>query len=390
MSRYLFLVIVILCMNASVVFSCKQKKDAQIIDINEVYLPLPDKVKHPDNNKPNEDKINLGKLLFYDPILSGNKDVACATCHHPEFGYAESLDLSIGVNGNGLGTERKFKTPNTIPRVKRNAHTILNTAFNGIDINSNYTPLNSPMFWDARENSLEDQALMPIQSYEEMRGPHFSQEVILDTIVNRLKYIPEYVQLFKEAFKDNGTITEVTISKAIACFERTLVTNNSRFDTYLKGDESAISQAEMDGFNLFKKAKCNACHNGPMFSDYKMHVLGVADNDKLKLSDSGFQKSYAFKTPTLRNLRYTVPYMHNGTFNTLQEVLEFYQDLSSGHSKNINVQNHQIDSLVKGSPLKVKDMSLIISFLNSLNSEDFDKSIPKAVPSKLSVGGNIY
>ena len=142
-------------------------------------------------------------------------------------------------------------------------------------------------------------------------------------------------------------------------------------------------------FELFKKAKCHTCHNGPMFSDYKMHVLGLADNNKLKASDSGFKQTYAFRTPTLRNLRHTAPYMHNGTKESLIKVLEFYEDISSGNSKNPNIPDTEIDSLVKDSPLKVQDMSLIISFLNSLNSEDFDKSIPTEVPSKLQVGGNI-
>ncbi|WP_282124146.1 cytochrome-c peroxidase [Algibacter mikhailovii] len=371
------------------VFSCSQKKQVQALDKNALYLPIPLSVNHPIDNKANQDKIELGKLLFYDPILSGNKDVACATCHHPEFGYAESLDLSIGVNGQGLGPTRKFNKGNKIPRTQRNAPTILNVAFNGMDINGNYNSLKSPMFWDARANSLEEQSLMPIVSFEEMRGPHFSEAVILDTIVKRLKNIPEYVHLFEKAFRNKKAISAITISKAIACFERTLITNNSRFDQYLRGDKNALSQGELDGFELFKKAKCHTCHNGPMFSDYKMHVLGLADNNKLKASDSGFKQTYAFRTPTLRNLRHTAPYMHNGTKESLIKVLEFYEDISSGNSKNPNIPDTEIDSLVKDSPLKVQDMSLIISFLNSLNSEDFDKSIPTEVPSKLQVGGNI-
>lgn len=137
--------------------SCLQNKEmAYVDDNNDFYIPLPNKIKHPKNNIPNPDKEKLGKLLFYDPILSGNKDVACSTCHHPEFGYAEPLDLSIGANGEGLGYNRTFKTPNNIPHVKRNAHIILNAAYNGIDKKGNYTPSKSPMFWDSRAQSLEE------------------------------------------------------------------------------------------------------------------------------------------------------------------------------------------------------------------------------------------
>lgn len=223
-----------------------------------------------------------------------------------------------------------------------------------------------------------------------MRGEYFSEEIILDTIVQRLKQIPEYAVLFQKAFSKSQSISEENIAKALASFERTLITPNSRFDNYLNGDKNALSKGELEGFNLFKKAKCNNCHNGPMFSDYKTHVLGMIDNEKLKSVDSGENNSFAFRTPTLRNLRYTAPYMHNGKLKTLLEVLEFYEDITSGNSKNPHVASTQIDSLVKGSPLKVKDMAPIISFFNSLNSDNFDKTIPTEVPSKLDVGGNIH
>lgn len=369
--------------------SCKQKKETNNIDVNTIYKPLPQKVISPKDNPSTPEKISLGKLLFYDPILSGNKDVACASCHHPEFGYAEALDLSIGVNGTGLSRNRKFNSPNSIPIVKRNAHTVLNTAYNGIGVQGSYHPLKAPMFWDNRENSLEDQALGPIQSLEEMMGDQFLKENILDTIIHRLKTIPEYVKLFNEVFEHQNSISKENLAKSIACFERSLSTPNSRFDRYLNGDSEAISQREKDGFALFKKAKCNNCHNGPMFSDYKIHVLGLQDNEKLGYSDTGFEESYGFRTPSLRNLRYTAPYMHNGKLKTLLQVLEFYEDIASGHSKNPLIPNHKLDTLTKAINLKVKDMSTIISFFNTLNSEDFDKKIPLSVPSGLAVGGNI-
>jgi len=353
------------------------------------FSALPKTVTSPKDNVSTPAKIKLGKLLFFDPILSGNKDISCATCHHPDFGYAEFRDISIGVNGKGLGSKRMFKVPNTIPFVKRNAHTILNTAFNGIDNNLKYNSKNAPMFWDNRSNSLEKQALEPIKSLEEMRGTTFEKENILDEIVRRLKEIPEYEKLFKNAFGTSNAINQINLSKAIAAFERTLITSNSRFDKYITGDQNAMSISEKEGFALFKKVGCANCHSGPMFSDYKMHVLGVKENDKLPEPDSGFNNQFAFRTPTLRNLRHTAPYMHNGREKTLKKVLEFYEDIASGKSQNPNVADHQLDSLVKKITIKTKDFNLIISFLNTLNSDDFDKKIVDAVPSGLTVGGNI-
>lgn len=351
---------------------------------------LPETIQSPKDNPTTSAKVALGKLLFFDPVLSGNKDVACATCHHPDNGYAEFLDVSIGVNGRGLGSRRIFNTPNDIPFGKRNAHTVLNTAFNGINAAHHYEPEKAPMFWDVRAQSLEVQALEPIKSFDEMRGHAFEETEILDVIVGRLSAIPEYRQLFEAAFGEKNAVSAINLGKAIAAFERTLVTNNSRFDQYMRGDRDAISLAEKDGFALFKKAGCANCHNGPMFSDFKPHVLGVPENKKLSAPDRGFNQQFAFRTPTLRNLRFTAPYMHNGSMKSLLEVLEFYEDLSFGKSRNPAVPKEQFDSLVQDIELSVKDMSPIISFFNTLNDTNFDREIPEAVPSGLPVGGNIH
>ena len=142
---------------------------------------------------------------------------------------------------------RVFNKPNTIPIVKRNAHTVLNTAFNGINPSNNYNPEKSPMFWDSRVNSLEAQAIEPIKALEEMRGLNFSEEGILKEVVLRLKEIPEYQKLFEDVFENDSSITIENIGKAIAAYERTLVTNNSRFDTYMRGDTDAISLGEKEG-----------------------------------------------------------------------------------------------------------------------------------------------
>lgn len=350
---------------------------------------LPLEVKSPKDNPFTQEKADLGKLLFYDPILSGDKDVACVTCHHPNTGYSEFLDLSIGPNAHGLGSRRRFNRDNDIPFVKRNAQTVLNAAFNGIDGNNRYDPSDASMFWDERARSLEKQALEPIKALEEMRGKNFSEDEILNVVVERLNEIPEYQELFEQAFEKNNSITIENLSKAIAAFERTLVTNNSRFDKYMRGDKDAIHISEKDGFELFKSVGCINCHNGPMFSDFKPHVLGVPRNNKLPQVDKGIADTFAFRTPTLRNLRFTAPYMHNGSLTTLKRVLEFYEDIANGKERNVDVPSERFDPFIRELKLSVKEMSLIISFLNTLNDEDFDKEIPESVPSGLAVGGNI-
>ena len=366
----------------------KEAEKRELARLNRVSA-LPLNVKSPKDNPFSEQKAELGKLLFFDPILSGDKDVACATCHHPSTGYAEFLDLSIGPNAHGLGSRRKFNRDNDIPFVKRNAQTVLNTAFNGMDIYNKYDPKSASMFWDERARSLEKQALEPIKALEEMRGKNFSEDEILMEVVNRLKEIPEYQRLFDQAFDEPNTMTIDNMAKAIAAFERTLITNDSRFDKYMRGDKDAIHISEKEGLELFRSVGCVNCHNGPMFSDYKPHVIGAPVNNKLVEVDRGIGDTFAFRTPSLRNLRFTAPYMHNGSLATLKRVLEFYEDISNGKERNQNVPAEKFDPLVRELRLTVKEMSLIISFLNTLNDEEFDREIPEAVPSGLPVGGNI-
>ena len=344
------------------------------------------KIKTPADNPITVAKTNLGKLLFWDPILSGNKDVACVSCHHPNFGYAEDLDISIGSNGVGLGSTRHFQTPNTIGFVKRNAHTVLNTAFNGMDVNDNYDPVNAPMFWDKRKNSLELQSLEPIKSLEEMRGHNFTDSTALDSVVARLKNIAEYRQLFALAFESESSINAENIGKAIATFERTLTAINSRFDGYQRGDKAVLTDIEITGFQLFNTIGCTNCHNGPMFSDYQLHVLSVTDNVKVP-TDKGANNKYAFRTASLRNLKFTAPYMHNGLYTDLEQVLDFYDVAADGRSGNANVKSEEIDPKVR--ELKVRNKQALIAFLLSLSDDNFDKSIPTKVPSQLNVGGNI-
>ncbi len=370
------------------IFSC-QSEPINIAPEN-MFGQLPKNVIHPSDNPTSAEKIYLGKRLFWDPILSGNKDVACVTCHHPNSGYAENLDLSIGVGGVGLSELRSGGFV-----IKRNAHTVLNTAYNGINGLGVYDPKNAPMFWDSRAKSLEEQAIQPIHDMKEMRGDKIAEKHFMDSIVLRLKAIPEYVTLFDKAFGANA-INQSSIAKAIATFERTLVGGNSKFDRYAAGDKAAFSELEFRGMSNFIKAKCVSCHSGPMFSDFKLHVMGHGENSKLNEPDKG-DGNFAFRTPTLRNISFTAPYMHNGTIKSLEEVIDFYEAVSGDGSENPNVATKQLDPIIipiiagnlKPMDLAHDQFASIVAFLKTLNDENFDKEILKSVPSGLHPGGKI-
>lgn len=361
------------------------------------FSALPQTVDAPPDNPLTADKVALGKLLFWDPILSGHRDVACASCHHPRAGYAEDRDLSIGVNGIGFGRNRRFQSPNSIPFVKRNSPTMLNVAFNGVDQTGRYTPAAAPMFWDMRVRSLETQALEPIKSFEEMRGDAYPEDKAIETVVERLNAIPEYRALFGKAFGDEN-VSAVNLGKALATFGRSLVANNSPFDRYMRGDRSAMTRDQIEGMRRFERVGCTKCHNGPMFSDYKVHVLGVPDNDVLPQSDRGMADMptalrtssfvgtpYAFRTASLRNLKFTAPYMHSGVFRTLFDVIEFYDDVP----ENPNVGRREVDPLARQLDDPDDEAGAIIAFLEALNDDTFDKTIPPRVPSGLNPGGRI-
>ncbi len=350
------------------------------------FSALPMAVKAPPDNPFSADKAALGRLLFWDPILSGNKDVACASCHHPRFGYADNRDLSIGVNGVGLGEDRRFASPNSVPFVKRNSQTLLNIAFNGIDRAGGYDPQAAPMFWDMRVASLEAQTLEPIKAFEEMRGDAYEEANAMDAVVARLKANPEYRALFGKAFGAENAVSAGNLGKALATFERTLLANNSPFDRYMRGDRNAMTPAQIEGMQRFESTGCTNCHNGPMFSDYKPHVLGVPDNDKRPESDRGIKDApYAFRTASLRNLAYTAPYMHSGAFQSLNEVVRFYRRAP----RNPNVGRQDVDRLVRQLRRPGRAADELVAFLSALNDESFDKTIPSRVPSGLNPGGRI-
>lgn len=341
------------------------------IEQDERVGSLPLQIVEPETNLGTAAKIELGRLLFWDPILSANQDVACVSCHHPDNAYAEKLAISIGVGGIGLSDQRHSGV-----LAQRNSPTILNTAFNGIDAELNVDPESAVMFWDNRVVSLEQQALDPIRSQAEMRGTQFSESEILPEIVSRLEGIPEYVTLFEQAFND-GVISEGNIAKAIASFERTLLANNSRFDQYARGDDNALTQQEIRGLNAFNDAGCNACHSGPMFSDYELHQLPVDNSPLLDEIDQGVDGK--FRTPSLRNLALTAPYMHNGTVLDLEAAINFYDDIDNpSNDPDLAQLNFDEDTTAD-----------IAAFLMTLTDESFDRTIPDAVPSGLNPGGDI-
>lgn len=393
--------------------ACKTDDDPAVFDNDVVDINNPqDGNGDTDPEDPNtglEDQASmeeLGRLLFWDPVLSGTMKVSCATCHHPEFGYADGRDLSIGINAEGLGPNRRHLSGERLGFVKRNAPTIINTAFNGMDDRGAVNPADAPMFWDNRTFGLEAQALGPIQSFEEMRGHAFDEDVAVESIVARLQANEEYRSLFTQAFGLTDAINSTSLSRAIAAFERTIVATNSPFDRFQAGDRDAMTPQQISGMQRFNQVGCNNCHSGPMFSDFQLHTLGLQDNLQLDESDSGANGTYAFRTPTLRNLSETGPYFHNGVGRDLQETIRFYITArnfarnggpggpggpgDNGIQINPNVDRNQIDDEVRRlNNFNNNDVQDIIAFIQALDDENFDREIPANVPSGLQVGGDI-
>jgi cytochrome c peroxidase len=364
----------------------------------------------------------VGRLLFWDPVMSGDMDVACATCHHPDFAYADGRALSLGAGSVGLGPDRTDMSGGVIPVVKRNSPTILNIAFNGIEEgngrgrgnDNDFAPLpamvdaedaaQAPMFWDRRIRSLEEQALIPLTVREEMRADAWPEEVAVDSVVARLNRIPEYVALFEEHFGEGNVIEPDQVAEAIVAFERTLVTRNSPYDRYLAGDVNALSAQELRGMQAFEDADCTSCHEGPMLSEWDLVTEGVAENPLLAEPDIGAGR-FRFRTPSLRNVGLTAPYMHNGMIATLPEVLEFYDE---GRSRNPLISDRRrdgddgddddnllivagrVDGQFRGvDDMTEQEMEDIVAFLESLSDPGFDRTIPTRVPSGLEPGGAI-
>lgn len=361
---------------------------------------LPRQASAPAANPNSPSRVALGRLLFWDPILAGNKDVACATCHHPDFAYTDGRDLSIGTNAVGLGPSRTGVDGQAVVPVRRNSPTLLNVAFNGLTADS---PLESsstaPMFWDLRVNGLEAQAIEPIKAHDEMRGDAYPEGGAVPAAVARLAASPEYRRLFTDAFGGADAVNAINLGRALAAFERTLVAPNSPFDRYMRGDADAMTAEQVRGMERFETAGCVNCHSGPMLSDFAPHVLGVPDNPQLSESDAG-TGSYAFRTPSLRNVGLTPPYMHNGVFTSLDQVLDFYRRVSRGRGRggrgrfgqravNVNVPAGGLDPLLGQLNTRGRGERDIIAFLQALDDPDFDRTVPARVPSGLHVGGRL-
>ena len=293
--------------------------------------------------------------------------------------------------------------------MRRNAPTLLNVVFNGVDDDrrgrrnrqvgaGNLDPLaidDQPMFWDSRMRGLERQALEPLRTFDEMLGDRYPAEVAIDSAVARLRRIPEYVTLFRAVYGPDTQIDSTQIALAIVAFERTLVAMNSPFDRFRAGDTNAMTAQQIRGMREFDQAGCDRCHDGLMFSDFDLVVEGIAENPLVSAPDEGAGR-FRFRTASLRNVELTAPYMHNGVLATLEDVLEFYDN---GRSENPNIATNRargegnvprIDRDIRRiGNLSRRDREDIIAFLRALTDAEFDRTIPERVPSGLQPGGLI-
>ncbi len=406
-------------------------------------------IPYPDDNHFLAERVALGRLLFFDPILGGESDpllkqaagkdpyryrandVACATCHHPAFNFADGRRLGAGVGGAqfddlDLGPSRvvpgiSLVTGDPVGTEPRNSMTILNAAFNGKD---SITPsADSFQFMDGRvTDGLEGQAILPLTSREEMAGDAYGPTATVqdaqDAVTQRIRAIPEYVMRFRQAFageiNDASDITIQHIGRAIAAYERELITPNSRYDQFVSGDYGVFTQQEKQGFKLFfGKGVCGDCHRGPMLSDFEFVVQGVGEDydsimpgfpgknglggdfgrfhaDEVAFADQKF----AFRTLTIRNVELTAPYFHSGSAGTLMEVLEFYnrggrgpQDISDAEMAAAGVVR---DASIHPLDLSQEEMEAIVAFLKTTTAPVQTASlginlteVPQRVPSGL-------
>ena len=315
--------------------------DSNAFDV-EAFSAFPDYETTPD-------KIALGKLLFNDPVLSGDNSRACASCHHSEKAFTDGLEKAMALDGKSL--------------VKRNTPTLTHIAFQRV------------FFYDSRVNYLEDQAVAVIKNENEMHGS-------LVQSVLALKNNVSYVAKFQTAFP-NKEIDEFGIKNALASYIRSLSTYDAKFDAYMRGDEK-FDWNEVAGFNLFAgKAKCATCHfipltNGtvpPSFMKSESEVLGVpnqyknvdADLGKFDLTKAEIHRN-SFKTPTIRNVELTAPYMHNGVFKTLEEVIDFYND-GGGNGLGFNLPNQTLPE----DKLNLTDLEKkqLIAFMRTLTDKKY-------------------
>ena len=293
----------------------------------DLYFPVPT------DNPLIPAKVALGERLFFEPLLSADGKLSCSSCHRPEHVFSDTVAVSPGVYGR---------------RGTRNAPSIVNAAYG------------ESFFWDGRAATLEDQVLQPIQAPNEM-------DMSLDSVLQRLGGKPEYRERFASAFPD-GAVSAPNLARAIASYVRTLRSGDSPVDRFFAGDSTALSTQARDGFRLFVgRANCAFCHVGPTLTDQDFHNTGVAWRNGM-LADSGrfavtgHQKELgAFKTPSLRNLTLSAPYMHDGSIATLEEVIEFYNDGGN--------PNPYQDPDIRPLRLSAGERSALLAFLRSLSGK---------------------
>lgn len=302
---------------------------------------LPDTPPDPADNPISDAKIELGKTLFFDPRLSHDGNMSCATCHNPSLGWGDGLPVAIGF--------RSLDLPRASP-------TVINTGYNSLQM------------WDGREKSLESQAMGPMESSHEMN-------MEMGRLFTFLRGSDGYRRLFADAFPGEE-ITADTLSKAIAAFERTVVSNNSPFDAWVRGDADAMTAEQVNGFKVFNgKANCVACHRAPNFTDNGFHNLGLPswgdenpDMGRYAIKPIGLMKG-AFKTPTLRDITRTAPYFHDGSSRTLEEVVEHYA--KGGVVKtNLSPNMRELD-------LTEQEKSDLVAFMQALTSPYQPVSLPE-------------
>jgi cytochrome c peroxidase len=285
-------------------------------------------------------RVELGKILFFDPRLSGSNWISCATCHNPGLGWSDGLPKSVGHGMKPL---------------RRGAPTILNVAFNPLQM------------WDGRSADFEDQALIPIEAAGIM-----AQD--MPGLVRKLEAIEGYRKLFDKAYAGEG-ITAATIVKALGSFQRTVLSTESPFDRWRKGQANAISASAKRGFALFEgKASCVKCHSGFNFTDNGFHNIGLAavagDEDPGRFGQRKLAISKgAFKTPTLRDVALTAPYMHHGIYKTLAQVIEHY-DRGGDVKENLSPNLQPLG-------LSAQEKADLLAFLLSLTGAPAQVVIPQ-------------
>jgi cytochrome c peroxidase len=303
-------------------------------------------------------QIDLGRYLFFDPVLSRDGSVACASCHSPEHAFTDARPHSRGVGG--LETAR-------------NAPSLWNVAFL------------QRLFWDGRAHSLEEQVTGPLYGAREMGNTP-------QALVGRLNGIAAYRRLFAEAFADAGTgIRNDHVYRALAAFESSLLSLNSRYDLYAQGVADALSPAELEGLNVFRSfvARCAECHTPPLFTNQQLAVVGTPEPAGRPL-DPGAQAvggeprlRGAFKVPSLRNVARRGPYEHSGGFTRLRDAVDFY-NLGRGHAVPPG-EKLQIHWHISEPHLSAREVDRLVDFLGALTDESFLPQRPRAVPSGLAV-----